>query len=315
MQCPACGAFIGEDDAFCGECGRPVDRKPQPPTPSASARPPAPPLFTPTAQPQPSRSPAKRIAPALILVGIGLSLTILSLGGIIFTSLRSREPKTPTEVATPLPTDTPTAEPTRGPLRDLRSLIVPEPVYSDDFSNPASGWETFEDEDTKTEYADGGLRISIYTENYMAWSNPYPPLALSNLAVEVDARLVEGPLDNNFGLLVHHDEGIGEEPEDFYWYEISSDGYYSVVLRRDEEWMTLIPWQESEAINQGVDVLNHLQVLCAGSLCSFYVNDTWLTDVIDSTILSGTIGLAAGNFDEPGTVIQFDNLVVYELEE
>ncbi len=318
-QCPACGAFIGPDDDFCGECGRPVDRQQQPPSqapsPAVGWTPPDRSRLTRPAAPP----PRTRLSPVMIAVGIGLALLIVGLGGLAVV-LHSFRPPSPVVAATasPAPTLTPLPIPTEpaGPLRDLRSLIAPEPLYRDDFSGPAGGWETEEDEDTTTSYADGEFRIAVHSENYMAWSNPTPPLSLTNLAIQVDARLVEGPLDNNLGLLVRCRESQDtQDTDDFYWYEISSDGYYGVVLRYNDDWRTLIPWEESDAIHQGVGAVNHLQVLCAGELCSFYVNDTWLTDVVDSTILSGTIGLAAGNFDEPGVVVHFDNLAVYELQE
>jgi hypothetical protein len=127
----------------------------------------------------------------------------------------------------------------------------------------------------------------------------------------VDARTVEGPLDNNFGILVRYQA----DGDNFYWFEISSDGYYSVDMMQAGEWVGLVDWVESDAINQGIGATNHLRVVCDRDQFSFYANGTYLTGVSDATFGSGNIGLAVGTFDEPGAVIRFDSLRVYSLQE
>ena len=127
----------------------------------------------------------------------------------------------------------------------------------------------------------------------------------------MDAWQVEGPLDNNLGLLVRYQ---GDD-DSFYWFQISSDGYYSVDLLQAGEWMSLAAWEPSTAIQQGPGAVNHLVVECDGSEFDFSVNGTYLTTITDPSFASGSIGLAAGAFAEPGVVVQFDNLKVTELEE
>lgn len=298
MQCPDCGAYAGKEDLFCGECGRPLAREtpPKKPLSPEEAKDLPTVLVRPSSRPSRPAAAAVRerkstsLAPGLVLVGIGLLLLCLFAGGLLFW-LRSRE--------------TTTVVPTQS-QPDQRVL-----VYGDDFADPDSGWDVYDDEDTQAGYVDGEYGIAVHRVEYMAWGNPDPGPELVDFEVEVDARLVEGPLDNNFGLLVRYQS----DEDNFYWFQISADGYYSVDLRQGGEWITLVYWEESDAVQQGVGATNRLRVVCQGSQFSFFANDTFLTEVTDGELGSGSIGLAAGAYDEAGVVIHFDDLRVYALEE
>jgi hypothetical protein len=294
MQCPDCGAFITAEDLFCGECGRPlsaaeplgaVEAKDLPTTELGTpSRAPSPAPAPPPPAPPPSRR--KPLLVPVLLAGIAL-LLICVCGTGLYAWQRSSD-KQPAVIATPR-----------------------VPVYQDDFGDLSSGWDTFDEDNTLAEYTNGEYRIGVYQDNYMAWGNPSPGQEFADSQVEVDARQTEGSLDNNFGLLVRYQM----DDQDFYWFEISGDGYYSVDLRQAGEWSTLVDWATSDAINQGIGATNHLKVVCAGNRFSFYVNDTLLTEVSDSTFSSGSIGLAVGTFDEPGVAVNFDNIEVYSPQD
>jgi hypothetical protein len=158
--------------------------------------------------------------------------------------------------------------------------------YEDDFGDPNSGWDVYTKADTQAGYQDGEYRLAVYREGYITWANPTLQQEFSDFQVEVDARLVDGPVDNTLGLLVHYQAGR----RSYYWFQISSDGYYSVDLFLDGEYVSLVKWTASEAIHQGLDVTNHLAVSCDGSHFSFYVNGIHLGDVIDDTFASGGLG-------------------------
>lgn len=299
MNCPDCGAYVGEKDLFCGECGRPLlpeevkeevreERQEQanevlawPPPPATSARGPA------------TRAPVERRPSRTFLLGLAAVAAILlalCFAGLV-TWVLLREEATPTHTAmTPVP----------GVM-----------VYQDDFDDPDSGWDVYNYGDTLALYRDGEYRLAILREDYVAWGNPDPAQDLSDFEIEVDARAVEGPLDNNLGILVRYQDG----DENFYWFQISSDGYFAVDRLAGEEWVTVAGWQESTAIRQGLGATNRLKVRCAGDQFTFFANETYLGMVTDGHLESGTIGLAAGTFDEAGVVVHFDNLRVYGLED
>ncbi len=301
MNCPDCGAYAGEEDLFCGECGRPLfEERPadeplrpeagedQPTEALALPPPPTPPSLG-AVTPPPEQ---KRRSRAIFLGAGGI---VLGLVCLCFTGLAAwlllRDDTTPTPLA---------GAPAPGSV-----------VYQDDFEDPDSGWDVYNYGETLALYDDGEYRVGIFREEYVAWGNPEPALDLADFEIEVDARAVEGPLDNNLGILVRYQE----DDEGFYWFQISSDGYYSVDWLAGDEWVTVAGWQESTAIQQGLGATNRLKVTCSGDQFIFSVNDTYLGTVTDGNLGSGNIGLAAGTFDEPGVVVHFDNLKVSRLEE
>jgi hypothetical protein len=318
MQCPDCGAHYVETDDFGGECGRPLKQVPPAPgplTPGEAKDLPTmhvggapPPRAAPAAiapkTPRQAAAPRKKtnLMPALILAAIGLVLCCLFAGGMaLWIGSTSATP-------TPWPTDTqPPPPPPTDPPPD-KGASPAALIYADDFSDIDSGWDVSFENDTEAEYANGEYRLAVYRPDYVVWGNPsFAPL-FGDIRVEADARHVEGPLDNNFGILVRYQD----DTDDFIWFQISSDGYYSVDLREGGEWVTLVSWEQSDAIRQGEGATNRLAVEAIGNQFSFYVNDTYLVDLVADPFLVGNIGLAVGSFDEPGVVIHFDNVEVYE---
>ncbi len=154
-------------------------------------------------------------------------------------------------------------------------------------------------------YSDGEFHISVYDKNTAAWSNPQLPRSLMDYVLEVDARRVSGPADNEYGVLVRYQEAS----DDFYLFAVSSDGMYAVEQYHDGEWQVLVKWAESAAVAEDAEV-NHLRVVCQGTKMRFFVNGELLADVDDSSLGAGNIGLLASSADQAGVVVAFDNLRV-----
>jgi hypothetical protein len=299
MSCSNCGAYVGDEDTFCGECGQPVSRTPPAgPAPSPEeVRDQETELLPPLPPPLPTRSAPMSARPAkgsiarwpLIAGAVAASLGLCVCAALAALYILGRTSGTAT----------PGAE-----------LPVAAPLYEEGFEAP-SGWDVYDDEDTWAGYAEGGYRLGVRRADYVTWGNPEDLPQFADLRIEVDAWQVEGPLDNNLGLLVRYQ---GDD-DSFYWFQISSDGYYAVDLMQAGEWVTLVSWESSPAIQQGLGAVNRLLVECDGSQFDFAVNGVHLATVTDANFASGSIGLAAGTFGEPGVVIQFDNLVVMDLGE
>ena len=185
------------------------------------------------------------------------------------------------------------------------SESLPEGVlFQDDFSDTSSGWDRVNVGDGITDYADGVYRIWVNTTSTDVWANP--GLDFTDTVVEVEATKVGGPDDNDFGVICRY-----QDESNFYFFIISSDGYYGLGKVVDGEQM-LIDEEElmpSDAIQLG-NVTNTIQADCVGSTLTLYANGTQLTSVEDGTFTSGDVGLLAGTFDESGTDIHFDNFVV-----
>jgi len=308
MQCPDCGAYYSEEDEFCGECGRrlsPEASDGAKETEAWSAEPDsledlAGDLFEPP--PEPPRpepvavqtKPAKpNLLPIALVVGLALVMVCLCAGGgVLWFVLR--------EDSTPAPPTAALAEP--GAL-----------LYEESFDDLSGQWSTFDGDGVSVDYNDGGYQMVIDRTEYMVWGNPEPGLDLADMVFEVEVRQVEGPLDNNFGVFVRYLEG--DDWYSYYWFQISADGFYSVDLRNEGEWVTLVGWEASPAIQTGLGVTNHIRLECSGGQFRFYNNGVHLVDVFDTSLDRGNIGLAAGTFEESGVVVQFDDVRVYELGE
>lgn len=203
-------------------------------------------------------------------------------------------------VATPVPTTVPTVQATETQVPQLITL-------EDDFSNPKSGWDRGADSDAEWGYQDGEYRILVHAEDMTVWANTHERYELANLVMVVEARRVAGPLDNQYGVIVRY-----QDRANFYLFTVSSDGQYAVQMLRDDNWEDLVEWAPSPVINQG-EGTNVLRVEAQGPEMRFLVNGELVCVVQDSTIGSGSIGLAAGSFVEAGVEVRFDGLLVQQV--
>jgi hypothetical protein len=175
--------------------------------------------------------------------------------------------------------------------------------WSDDFSNPTSGWKTESDSSAEVAYQNGAMRIFVKTPNSLAWASA--GRTFSDLRLTVEATQVAGPDDNEYGVLMRM-----QDPDHFYLFSISGDGYYLVSKYDGKERENLTgDWSTSDAIHRGA-ATNTLEVICQGSTMTFVVNGVQLAQIEDADYRTGDIGLYAGTFFEPGAEVHFDNLRV-----
>lgn len=179
----------------------------------------------------------------------------------------------------------------------------PQVSWTDDFSDPASGWQAESDASAEVGYQDGVMRILIKAPNRLAWASAGREFSDFHLSVVVTQ--VAGPDDNEYGVLVRM-----LDADHFYRFSVSGDGYYLVNMYDGKEWKLLgEDWSSSDAIHSGA-APNVLEVVCQGATMSFLVNGVQLTQVEDLNYSRGDIGLYAGSFFEPGVEVHFDNLSV-----
>jgi len=182
----------------------------------------------------------------------------------------------------------------------------PSALFSDDFSDPDSGWDRVQAEEGVTDYDNGRYRIFVDQSQHDYWANP--GLSFTDVQVEADATKIGGPDDNDFGLICRY-----QDTENFYAFLISSDGYYSIMKYSggSSETLGADAMLSTDAVIQG-DSTNHLRADCIGDSLTLYANGERLHAVTDSAFSSGDVGLIAGTFDEPGADIAFDDFVVLQ---
>lgn len=189
----------------------------------------------------------------------------------------------------------------------LAEIRAEDPTFSDDFRRDRGVWDTDSDEDVTRKIAAGTYQLLVATPDVLAWSNT--DVEFADFLLDIDTTHLGGPLDNEFGVIFRY-----VDEDNYYLFSISSDGYYRLQKQVDDEWETILGWYSSEAIETGERSKNHITILAEGPQFIFLVNDVLLEQVEDDTFDAGSLGLAAGTFDEGDVEIAFDNLQVWELK-
>lgn len=187
-----------------------------------------------------------------------------------------------------------------------------------------------------SQVVDGVLRLSVGEPVAGPYSVASPHF--SDFDVRVQARTVAGPEDNGFGIVYRE-----QDPNNFYYFLISSDGYYYVSRFLDGDEHVLSTWIQSPHVNTGIGAENSLRVIGQGDRFRFYVNDqllslcipddpsavstyNFLTEVcvdgamldtlVDSNLTTGRVGMVAKTIQgsESGVVVDFDNVLVFGPE-
>lgn len=186
----------------------------------------------------------------------------------------------------------------------------PSLLFQDDFAQPTSGWNANTSAEATTNYDNGQYLIAVEQVGVDVWAQP--GLEFSDTVLEVDTRYAAGPVNNEFGLICRYTRQ--SDKSSFYFFLISSDGYYAQGKVVDNKRTILNPatgdFQPASAILQDPTAVNRLSATCQGSHFAFTVNGTPLGEFADEELTRGDIGLMAGTYDEPGVQIHFDNLVV-----
>ena len=331
MICPYCGIETLESSSTCNHCGRwlldalksgPVETIPQIPASSPDASPEMP-VFTaeqavvpiggshpesavdldqPAIQPEissprqlkPPKDPSKAGMDKWSLCFIGcfilLCLTISCVAVIwLFYSFSSVLDfiKSPTPVPTPSPT--------------------PSLLFSDDFSDPNSGWDRVNETDYLSDYYENAYRILVNKDMMDTWANP-DDLSFVDVSIEADATKNGGPDDNDFGLICRY-----QDLDHYYYGIITSDGYYGIIKSSSDgsDALGRDSLGYSDLIHQGFTT-NLIRFDCIGDMLTLYVDGVQLDQQTDSEYPSGNVGLTAGTYKKPATDILFDNFKVYQ---
>ncbi len=299
MQCPNCGAPIGPDEVFCGECGASLARPTPPVTPI----------------PSPPPAPGRRRRPVLwIALGVGGCalllvvgcLVLVALGGMALLIPAVAEVAQATATHTPSP-PTPTTRPTATPPMPSPTPTQPadQPDYEADFGAQTTGWPTAATPDYSQGIENGEYHIRLGLPNTV-YRAILKDQRFKDFDAEVEARLVEGPTTGAYALIFRYQDG-----ENYYIFRVLTSGHYWLSKREAGQWTSLVDKTESVYIHQG-QATNRLRVECAGYWIRLYVNDQYLTAVLDTSFQDGQIGLAANTWADAGIHVAFDNFKVWK---
>ncbi len=171
----------------------------------------------------------------------------------------------------------------------------------DDLDDNLSNWSEYSGDDSWVRVKDGALYLSGKAANYLSWSSL--PFLFEDFDLSVDAWQESGPADAYYGV-VFRDGPLGN-----YLFTVTVDGYFEVAVSTGNGYQSLVAYRRSSAAKRGGEV-NRLRVVAQGSNFAFYINDQQVAAISDKALKSGSVGLAAGNFDAPGMLAAFDNVVM-----
>jgi hypothetical protein len=179
-------------------------------------------------------------------------------------------------------------------------------LFQDDFSDTSGSWYSMETDEGLTDYFNESYRILVNREDYYLWSIP-KGRSFTDVRIEVNASKIGGPDFNEIGVICRY-----KDSDNFYFFTISSDGYYCVskFIDGNEQWIGMDEPQLDDVNIRTGEATNQLEVVCSQETLSLSVNGKHLIDVTDGDLSEGNVGLIAGTWDTPGTDILFDNFKV-----
>ena len=188
-------------------------------------------------------------------------------------------------------------------------------AYSDDFSNPASGWPTWRDGNCKAEYKDGKFRITVKDDETrcMVPAYPVPPRASGTFSVKMQRRSSDeyptfsGMWFGQLGGEAHQNRWeatIRSDPS-------TCDGKTRGVLRLSaivNGRTALFEDKCTSSVDLDKDDTNVLRIERGGGRVKVYVNNQLVQDVADSWLAGdGYFGLVVISDSGVPVVVDFDD--------
>jgi len=175
--------------------------------------------------------------------------------------------------------------------------------YTDNFSDPGSGWPVSDDNNRRFAYLNGQYQIWV-KKPASGWFVS-PGAKATDFTASVSARRASGS-----GGAYALQFGLNEDWSQFYEFAIEGNRY-SIWRYSSGSWTPLRNWTSSPAIATGTN-WNRLKVIRQGSSISVYVNNQFLATVTDGAF-SGfrRIGLASYSPGSGGLDARFDNFSLY----
>jgi hypothetical protein len=187
------------------------------------------------------------------------------------------------------------------------SLLNPLP--KDDFSDDGSGWGIGTDSDSSVEYADGGLKMLLYTPRYVVWSTP-DTMVYENIHIEASVTNASTDTQTMFGIVCNE---MGSTNA-FYYVGVTSSGYYAFIKSSVVGDDVYLKEGTSDVISSSASPMR-IGLDC-GTTLTLYVNGQQIDTVSDSSYTSGALGLFAASGEESNaTIVTFDDFVVTKLGE
>ncbi|MEO8357459.1 MAG: protein kinase [Chloroflexota bacterium] len=196
---------------------------------------------------------------------------------------------------------TATLTPTIQAADNSREIVL----FSDDFSNPLSGWPTIQNARGGYSYQPDGYHIVVDEPGAVLWAKTSQEY--QDISLYVDSRPLTAGKNGYYGLICRI-----QDDQSFYYFAIQGNGNYTMGKYKDSEFLSFFSegWKQSDAINQGQ--INHLQADCVADTLRFIVNNALIGEARDTDLTSGYGGLLAASLDSQRFEALFNNFLITE---
>ena len=210
------------------------------------------------------------------------------------------------------PTATLTPEPTNTPAPQDFTSQLGSPAYSNpmnsgkSFGIDASGYD---DGYTRITLSDGAMVMSSYAANgWRGWR--LTDRGMSNFYLEGTFNPQSCAGRDQYGLVFRSpDYSTGEG----FYYGVSCEGKYSLVLSDGSRYQTLIEATSSNEINPGSNQTNRLGVLAEGSKLTLYINGKKVDETTNPSYQDATkVGVFIQALNTPGFIFKLDQFDMWQ---
>jgi hypothetical protein len=160
----------------------------------------------------------------------------------------------------------------------LAAIASREPTWSDDFSDPGSGWSLRQSTEGEAGY-EGGEYVAVAAPGYVSGGESSLLPEFSDFVLEIEGRFVSGD-GGHWGVPLRRWEKQSAVPLG-YGVLVTFSGEVWIVRRGvgEEKWTNLTSVREP-FIKSGYET-NHLLIIAKGPQIALAVNGEWATLVTD----------------------------------
>jgi predicted nucleic acid-binding Zn ribbon protein len=193
------------------------------------------------------------------------------------------------------------------------------PLFSDNFSSDANGWNL---QGSPGNYAvtlsNGTLTMKI-DKNQLLWELLPGERTYSNFILIVNAVLARSDQNNGYGVYIRGASNQESDLATYYRFELYGDGSYAIfkgtVDASGKSTTTkIVDYTLNPAIRKQGG-LNQIMVIAKDAALTFVVNGQLLKTISDHSYASGSVALFISNIPQakPGAQVQFSQFAIYPV--
>jgi hypothetical protein len=255
----------------------------------------------------------------VLMVVVAMTLAILACGPVTApTKVPPTQAPPPTvaieatETSAPEPTEAAPTEAPQPTAKPAPKATKPAPAptqasqggasFTDDFSDPKSGWGVGSSDTSTAAYGTNEFVIKVNKTKWFSWTTA-GQTDLSNIHIEVKAQKLTATGKAAFGVMCDY-----QDKDNYYLMGFTVDGYYAIIKTENGQdtflTSTKSVWTKTTAYKLNATSYQ-IGADCADGQLALYVDGNQVDSVSDSTFTKGDVGLFVNTFDQAKSEVHF----------